>query len=109
VRASGQSSGRGVLGNPDHQRGAGPGGAFTLGLGIALFAVLTSAVGAAAGWIAGRIGMSGDGWIVILEGFAVSVLADTGLMVVLLRVVSGVPVPWRDLFQGALAESGSVC
>jgi len=75
---------------------------FTLGLGIALFAVLTSAVGAAAGWIAGRIGMSGDGWIVILEGFAVSVLADTGLMVVLLRVVSGVPVPWRDLFQGAL-------
>ena len=50
---------------------------FTLGLGIALFAVLTSAVGAAAGWIAGRIGMSGDGWIVILAGFAVSVLADT--------------------------------
>ena len=73
---------------------------FTLGLGIALFAVLTSAVGAAAGWIAGRIGMSGDGWIVILAGFAVSVLADTGLMIVLLRVVFGVSVPWHDLFQG---------
>jgi membrane protein len=75
---------------------------FTLGLGIAVFAVLTSVVGAAAGWIAQGIGMSGDGWIVILAGFAVSVLADTGLMMVLLRVVSGAPVPSRDLFQAAL-------
>src|SRR5450756_482083 len=46
--------------------------------------------------------MSGQGWILILAGFAVSVLADTGLMIVLLWVVSGVLVPWRDLFQGAL-------
>ena len=75
---------------------------FTLGLGIAFFAVLTSVVGAAAGWIAQVIGMSGQGWILILAGFAVSVLADTGLMIVLLRVVSGVSVPWRDLFHGAL-------
>lgn len=75
---------------------------FTLGLGIALFAVLTSVVGAAAGWIAQSIGMSGDGWILMITGLAVSVLADTGLMIVLLRVVSGVPVPWRDLFQAAL-------
>ena len=75
---------------------------FTLGLAIALFAVLTSVVGAAAGWIAQGIGMSGQGWIVILAGFVVSVLADTALMIVLLRVVSGVPVPWRDLRQGAL-------
>ena len=71
---------------------------FTLGLGIALLAVLTSVVG----WAAQRIGMSGEGWIVILAGFVVSVLADTALMIVLLRVVSGVPVPWRDLPQGAL-------
>ena len=75
---------------------------FTLGLGIALSAVLTSVVGAAAGWIAERIGMSGQGWIVMLAGLAVSVLADTGLMMLLLRVLSGVPVPWRDLSQGAL-------
>jgi membrane protein len=76
---------------------------FTLGLGIAFFAVGTSAVGAAAGWVAQGIGISGEGWVVILAGFAVSVLADTGLMIVLLRVVSGVPVPWRELYQGALA------
>jgi membrane protein len=75
---------------------------FTLGLCIALSAVLTSVVGAAAGWIAGRIGMSGQGWILIISGFAVSVLADTALMMVLIRVLSDVPVPWRHLLQGAL-------
>jgi membrane protein len=75
---------------------------FTLGVGIALVAVLTSGVGAAAGWIARGIGMPGDGWVLILADFAVSVLADTALMIVLLRVASGMPVPWRDLFQGAL-------
>ena len=75
---------------------------FTVGLGIALVAVLTTGVGGAAGWIAGGIGLSGGGWVVGIADFAVSVLADTALMIVLLRVVSGVTVPWRDLFQGAL-------
>jgi membrane protein len=71
---------------------------FTLGVGIAVFAVLTTA----ADWVAQGIGLSDAGWVVILAGFALSVLADTGLMIVLLAVVSGVPVPWRDLGQGAL-------
>lgn len=75
---------------------------FTLGLGIAASAVLTSVVGAGAGWIADRIGMSGQSWVLILAGLAVSILADTSLMLVLLRVLSGLPVPWRDLLQGAL-------
>jgi membrane protein len=75
---------------------------FTLGLGIALIAVLTGGVEATAGWLAQGIGMSGDGWVLVLAGFTVSVLADTALMILLLRVVSAVPVPWRDLFQGAL-------
>jgi len=75
---------------------------FTLGLGISLSAVLTSVVGAGAGWIAERIGLSGEGWILMLAGLAVSILADTGLMMLLLRVLSGVPVPWRVLSQAAL-------
>jgi membrane protein len=75
---------------------------FTLGLGIALSAVLTTVVGAVAGWTAQRIGMSGQGWILMLAGLAVSVLADTGLMMILLRVLSGVPLPRRDLSQGAV-------
>ena len=74
----------------------------TLGLGIAVTAVLTSGVGGAASWIAGRVGMSGQGGVVQLAGFSVSILADTGLMLVLLMVLSGVSAPWRCLFQGAL-------
>ncbi len=75
---------------------------FTLGVGIALVAVLTTGVGAGAGWIATAIGLSGDGSLVAFAGFVVSLLADTALMILLLRVVSGVRAPWRDLFQGAL-------
>jgi membrane protein len=75
---------------------------FTLGLGIAISALLTSTVGAAAGWIAGRIGMSGQDWILTFVAFVVSVLADTGLLIVLLRVLSGVHLPWRAVAQGAL-------
>jgi membrane protein len=75
---------------------------FTLGLGIALTAVLTSVAGAAAGWIAERVGITGQGWILTVAGLTVSILADTGLMILLLRVLSDVPVPWRVLAQGAL-------
>ena len=75
---------------------------FTLGLGIAFFAVLSSAVGTAAAWAAEGIGSSGKAWVIFIAGFAVSVLADTALMIILLRVVSDVAVPWRDLLQGAL-------
>ncbi|MEO8555894.1 MAG: YihY/virulence factor BrkB family protein [Actinomycetota bacterium] len=75
---------------------------FSLGLGIALSAVLTTTVGAAASWIADRISMSGQGWILALSGLVVGVVADTALMMVLLRVLSRVPSQWRDLRQGAL-------
>jgi membrane protein len=75
---------------------------FTLGLGVAASAVLTSVVGVAAGWVADLIGISGRDWALVSTGLAVSVLADTGLMMVLLRILSGVPVSWRNVFQGAL-------
>jgi membrane protein len=75
---------------------------FTLGAGIALLAVLTSTIAATTGWIAQAIGLPGDGWLVSLGDLALSVLADTALMTILLRVVSGVKVPWRELSNGAL-------
>lgn len=75
---------------------------FSLGFGIALSAVLTTTVGAAAGWIAERISMSGQSWILTLSGLVVSVIADTALMMVLLRVLSRVPSQWRDLLPGSL-------
>lgn len=75
---------------------------FTLGLGIVVSALLTTVAGAAAEWIADWIGMSGQARVLTLTGLAVSILADTGLMMVLLRVLSSVRVPWRVLAQGAL-------
>jgi len=75
---------------------------FTLGLGIALSAVLTSVVGGASGWVADRVGLAGQGWILAVAGLAVSVVADTSLMLVLLRVLSGISVHWRQLSGGAL-------
>jgi membrane protein len=75
---------------------------FTLGLGIAVLAVLTTVVDAAAGWIAEWIGLPGQDWVLVLASLVLSVAADTGLMILLLRVVSGLKVPWRDLSQGAL-------
>lgn len=74
----------------------------SLGLGIALSAVLTSAIGAASGWIAEYLGMPGQGWTLMLAGLAVSIAVDTALIMLLLQVFSGVSVPLRDLFQGAL-------
>jgi len=74
---------------------------FSLGFGIALSAVLTTTVGAAAGWIADRISMSGQAWILTLSGLVVGVIADTALMLVLLRVLSRVPSQWRDLLPGS--------
>jgi membrane protein len=75
---------------------------FTLGLGIAVLAVLTSVMEAAAGRIAGWIGLPGQGWVLVLASLVLSIAADTGLMIILLRVVSGLKVPWRELLQGAL-------
>jgi membrane protein len=75
---------------------------FTLGLGVAVVALLTTGVGVAAGWVADRSGLPGGDWAVVLADLVVSVVADTGLMIILLRVVSGVNVPWRDLTRGAL-------
>jgi membrane protein len=75
---------------------------FTLGLGIALLGVLTSTVGATASWIAESTGLPGGRWAISLADLALSVVADTGLMIILLGVVSGVGVRWRELSQGAL-------
>ena len=54
---------------------------------------MTSGVGATAGRISTGIGLYGEGSLVALAGFVVSVLADTALMILLLRVVSGLGLP----------------
>ena len=74
----------------------------TIGLGVAASAILTSTIGGAAGWVADHVGLGGNGWVVTAVGVLVGVAVDTGLMVLLLRFLSGVSLPTRDLVQGAL-------
>ena len=74
----------------------------TIGLGIAASAILTSTIGGAAGWVADHVGLGGNGWVVTAVGVLVGVAVDTGLMLLLLRFLSGVSLPTHDLVQGAL-------
>lgn len=74
----------------------------TLGLCIAVSGVFTSAASGAAGRVAHLLGIGGATWLVQAVVLVVSAAADTGLMIVLLRVLSGVAVPWRALLQGAV-------
>ena len=75
---------------------------FTLGLGVAASAILTSAIGGIAAHIAGWVGLDGQSWVVTTVGLVLSAVFDTLLMVVLLRMLSGVPLPWADVRSGAL-------
>lgn len=73
-----------------------------LGLLIGLSAILTSAVGGLAGTIADGLGLPGGTALVAVVGLLAGVLFDTLIMVVLLRLLSGAPLPWRNVRQGAL-------
>ena len=74
----------------------------TLGLAIALSAVLTSVVGGLGEQVASWVGRAGDGVLVGLLGLAVGVLFDTLILIVLLRMLSGVPLPWRNVRHAAV-------
>ena len=74
----------------------------TLGLDVVLVAVLngmTSAVALDRG-VPGSA--SAQTWIVTLAGLVVSVLANGLLVALMLRVLSGVDLPWRALRNGAI-------
>jgi len=73
-----------------------------LGIGIAVSAVITTGAGSVAGWVAERIGLGGQGWLLTIAGLLVGALMDSAFMLVLLRLLSGVSLPWADLRQGAL-------
>jgi membrane protein len=74
----------------------------TIGLAIAVSAILTSAVGGLAGRVAGWIGLAGNGFLVGLLGLLAGVVFDTLILVVLLRMLSGVPLPMHNVRQGAV-------
>ncbi|WP_374968449.1 YihY/virulence factor BrkB family protein [Terrabacter sp. BE26] len=74
----------------------------TMGAAIAVSAILTSVVGGLAQRVAGWVGLAGNGALVGLAGLLVGVVFDTLILVVLLRMLSGAPLPMRDVRQGAV-------
>jgi membrane protein len=75
----------------------------TLGLGIAVSAIVTSAVGGWAERIAGSIEvLPGNPVLFTATGLLLGVLFDALLMVILIRVLSGAPLPWANVRTGAI-------
>ncbi len=74
-----------------------------LGIGVLVSAVVSGFAGGAALWIAGHVGLSGQGWVVTLVGIVVQALLNTGVVALMLRVLAGVDLPWPPLRTGALA------
>lgn len=75
---------------------------FILGIGLALSAGVTIMASSAARWLAGLIGLGNQDWLLTAVGLVVGLLLDTGLVLLMLRVLSGVDVPWRGLRNGAI-------
>ena len=72
------------------------------GSAFLLSAVLTSVIGAAADWVAQRIGLGSNTIVVTVVGILVGFAVDVGILVLLLRVLSGVSLPWSVVRQSAL-------
>ncbi len=73
-----------------------------LGVGIAVSAAASAVAGAAAGWLAERIGLGAHSWPLTVVGVVVSAALDGLLVLVMLRVLSGVAVPRAGLRDSAI-------
>lgn len=74
----------------------------TLGVGVLLSAVLTSVLGAGASGLSDAVGLGEHALLGQVIGLIVGFGVDLGVMVVLLRVLSGLALPWHDLRAGAI-------
>jgi membrane protein len=73
-----------------------------LGVLIAVSAILSSSFGGLAATIADWLGLPGGGLLVGGAGLLAGIVFDTLIMVVLLRLLTSVPLPWHNVRQGAL-------
>ncbi len=73
-----------------------------LGAAFLLSAVLTTALGAASGWLAEKVGLSDEAFVVTAVGLVVGYVVDVAVLVLMLRVLSGLALPWHVVRQAAL-------
>lgn len=71
------------------------------GVAVLVSTALTSLTSTAAVWLSTALSLSQPPWLLAALGVLVSLAVDSAIMVVLLRVLSGVPLPWRDIHNGA--------
>lgn len=74
----------------------------SMGLAVLASALLSTLLGAVSDQVAAWVGLPGRGPLFSVLGLAVAVAIDTGIMVVLLRILSGVPLPWVNVRDGAI-------
>lgn len=73
-----------------------------LGIAILLSAVVGGIAGAAAQWAAELVGLESQAWLLTVVALVVGVLLDAAIIMLMLRVLTGVDVPWRGLRNAAL-------
>lgn len=73
-----------------------------LGVAILLSTVVGSIAGAAAQWAAELVGLESQAWLLTLVALVVGVLLDAAIIMLMLRVLTGVDVPWRGLRNAAI-------
>jgi len=79
------------------------GGLVGFAVAILLSALLTTATGSAVRWVLGAVGWSGATNVALQgAGVVVALVLDAAVFVLVVRVLAGVDVPWRELRWGAL-------
>lgn len=73
-----------------------------LGVGVVVAAAVNTIANAVASTFASWIGIGDQAWVVTVVGLLASVLANTLLVALMLRVLSGVDLPWAGLRNGAI-------
>ena len=73
-----------------------------LGLAIFVSAAVTGVASALTGWIAEAIGLGEQQWLLRTVALIIGALLDGFVVLVMLRLLSGVDVPWRGLVGGAI-------
>ena len=73
-----------------------------LGTGIVVSAAVGAVAGTAAGWLADLVGLVGQGWVLTVVSLVVGAALDGFIVLLMLRVLSAVDVPWRGLRHAAI-------
>lgn len=73
-----------------------------IGFGVLVSVVVSTVANAVASEIADLIGLGAQGWLVTGVGVLIQAVLNTGVIALVLRVLSGVPLPWPGLRNGAV-------